>query len=118
MMISSPRRRRVKTTKIVRPSAVLPIARKRCSVRECASSGICTRGSRGEVVRSPECREFLRHRHVDQLVKRYPFSFRELTRFFQERRLQPQRKITLPHDIPPDRKSTRLNSSHLGISYA
>ena len=42
--------------------------------------------ARGEVVRSPECREFLRHRHVDQLVKRYPFSFRELTRFFHERR--------------------------------
>jgi hypothetical protein len=45
---------------------------------------IRTRSARGEVVRSPECREFLRHRHVDQLVKRYPFSFRELTRFFQE----------------------------------
>src|SRR5262245_63909229 len=23
-----------------------------------------------------------------------------------------------PDDLPPDRKSTRLNSSHLGISYA
>src|SRR5258705_11686254 len=64
---------------------------------------IRTRSSRGEVVRRPECREFLRHRHVDQLVKRYPFSFRELTRFFQERRLKPQRKITLPHDISPNR---------------
>src|ERR1035437_4781020 len=64
---------------------------------------IRTRGSRGEVVRSPECREFLRHRHVDQLVKRYPFSYRELTRFFQERRLKSQRKITLPHDISPNR---------------
>jgi hypothetical protein len=37
------------------------------------------------------------------LVKRYPFSFRELTRFLQERRLKPQRKITLLHDIPPNR---------------
>jgi hypothetical protein len=64
---------------------------------------IRARGSRGEVVRSPQCREFLRHRRVDQLVKRYPFSFRELTRFFQERRLKPQRKITFPHDIAPNR---------------
>jgi len=42
---------------------------------------IRTRSSRGEVVRGPECREFLRYRHVDQLVKCYPFSFNELTRF-------------------------------------
>ena len=45
---------------------------------------IRTRNSRGEVVRSPQCRQFFRHRNIDQLVKRHPFSFRELTRFFQE----------------------------------
>src|SRR6478735_2598408 len=69
---------------------------------------IRTGSSRGEIVRRPECREFLRDCHVDQLVKGYPFGFRKLTRFFQERRLQPQRKITLPHDFPPNRSIAAL----------
>jgi hypothetical protein len=73
--------------------------------------GISARAARAvEVVRRPECRKFLRHRYGDQLVQRYSFSFRELTRFFEERRLKPQHKITLPHDFPPSRGRKAMSS--------
>src|ERR1700688_4259017 len=46
--------------------------------RTFSAFGTSATAARGEVVRSPECRKFLRYRHVDQLVKRDPCSFCKL----------------------------------------